>query len=75
VEKLSSGEFEPEAYSDEYRARVKAMLDQKAKGREITVAPPAPPRGHVVDIYAALKKSLESAKPRAKADARKRRKA
>jgi DNA end-binding protein Ku len=58
VEKLSSAEFEPEAYGDEYRVRVKAMLDQKAKGQEITVAPPAPPRGGVVDIYAALKKSL-----------------
>jgi DNA end-binding protein Ku len=45
VEKLSAAEFEPEAYTDEYRARVKNIFDQKAKGQEITIAPPAPPSG------------------------------
>ena len=71
VEKLSSDEFHPEAYKDEYRERVLAMLEQKAKGQEITVAPPAaPPRAEVIDIHAALKKSLETARPREKADRR-----
>ena len=39
------------------------MIDQKVKGQEITVAPPAPERGRgkVVDIFAALKQSLEQA--------------
>ena len=40
------------------------MIDQKAKGQEITVAPAAPERrGKVVDIMAALKKSLEQTGP------------
>jgi DNA end-binding protein Ku len=47
VEKLSSESFEPEAYEDEYQNRVRAMLDSKVKGREITVPPSAPaPRPH-----------------------------
>jgi DNA end-binding protein Ku len=36
VEKLSSENFEPEAYEDEYQNRVRAMLDNKVKGQEIT---------------------------------------
>ena len=55
IEKLSSADFQPEAYT-EYRTRVLAMLDEKQKGRKITVAPHVPPRGRVVDIYEALKK-------------------
>jgi DNA end-binding protein Ku len=36
IEKLSSENFEPEAYRDEYRNRMLALIDEKAKGREIT---------------------------------------
>jgi non-homologous end joining protein Ku len=32
LEKLSSENFEPENYEDEYRNRVRAMLDSKVKG-------------------------------------------
>ena len=32
IEKLSSENFEPENYDDEYRNRVLAMIDQKTKG-------------------------------------------
>jgi DNA end-binding protein Ku len=39
-----SDEFEPDRYKDEYRIRVLAMLDEKSKGREITVAAPTVPR-------------------------------
>jgi DNA end-binding protein Ku len=76
VEKLSSAEFEPEAYSDEYRERVKAMLDQKAKGQEITIAPPAPPSGHVVNLMDALKESMRTIQRGSqRAEQKKRRKA
>jgi hypothetical protein len=44
IEEMSD-EFDPEKYRDEYRIRVLAMLKEKSKGREITVAP-APPREH-----------------------------
>ena len=63
IDKLSSAEFNPEQYHDEYRERFLAMIDQKVKGQEITVAPPAPERrGKVVDLMAALKGSLGKAK-------------
>jgi DNA end-binding protein Ku len=39
IDKMSSSEFEPEKYHDEYRERFLAMIDQKVKGQEITVAP------------------------------------
>ena len=85
MDKMSAAEFEPEKYHDEYRERFLAMIDQKVKGQEILVASPAPERGRgkVVDIFAALKQSLEQAasekqpatRQRATKSARKRRKA
>jgi DNA end-binding protein Ku len=36
-------EFKPEKYRDEYRERVQAMLEEKSKGGEITVAAPEAP--------------------------------
>jgi DNA end-binding protein Ku len=60
-----SDEFEPDRYKDEYRIRVLAMLDEKSKGREITVAAPKPgPRGQVIDLMQALKQSMERARPK-----------
>ena len=56
IERLTSEEFHPEDYKDEYRIRVLAMLDEKSKGEEVTIAAPAPQRGgKVVDIMEALK--------------------
>lgn len=61
-QKVLAGQFEPEKYHDEYRERFLAMIDQKVKGQEVTVSPPSPERGRkVVDIFAALKQSLEAA--------------
>jgi len=60
IDKLTSEEFHPENYQDEYRIRVLAMLDEKSKGQEITISAPAPQRGgKVVDIMEALKRSME----------------
>jgi DNA end-binding protein Ku len=63
IDKMSAPEFEPEKYHDEYRERFLAMVEQKTKGKEITIQPPAERRGKVVDIFAALKQSLEQAAP------------
>jgi non-homologous end joining protein Ku len=60
VEKLSSENFEPEAYEDEYQNRVRAMLDSKVKGQEITVPPKPPARGHIIDLMEALKQSMKT---------------
>jgi DNA end-binding protein Ku len=76
MEKLSSEDFEPESYEDEYQARVRAMLEDKAKGQEITVPPPAPASRHVIDLMAALKESMKTVQRGTKrADQKKRRKA
>jgi DNA end-binding protein Ku len=56
VENLAA-KFEPEKYSDEYQGRVKALIDAKLLGREITEAP-RPQLAPVIDLMEALKKSL-----------------
>ena len=62
IDKMSSPNFEPERYADEYRERALTMIEQKAKGQEVKAVAPVPRRtGQVVDIFAALKKSLETA--------------
>jgi non-homologous end joining protein Ku len=54
IDKLSAKEFSSENYKDEYRIRVVAMLDEKTKGKEITIS--APQRGgKFVDIMEAFK--------------------
>jgi DNA end-binding protein Ku len=48
--------FNPDKFRDEYRERVQRMLDEKSKGREITVAAPEAPRhGQIIDLMQALK--------------------
>jgi DNA end-binding protein Ku len=60
IDRLTSDEFQPENYKDEYRIRVLGMLDEKSKGKEIvTGAAPAPKRGQVIDVMEALKRSME----------------
>ena len=67
IENLSDG-FHPAKYRDEYRERVQAMLEEKSKGQEITVAAPeAPQRAQIIDLMQALKQSIEKAKPKQKA--------
>jgi DNA end-binding protein Ku len=66
IENMSDG-FNPEKYRDEYRERVQAMLEEKSKGGEITVAAPeAPQRAQIIDLMQALKQSIEKAKPKQK---------
>jgi DNA end-binding protein Ku len=63
-----SDEFEPDKYRDEYRERVQAMLEEKSKGQEITIAAPEAPRhGQIIDLMQALKQSIEKARPEQKA--------
>jgi DNA end-binding protein Ku len=60
IEGLSSEEFRPEQYHDEYRERVLNLIQQKAEGKEIAVTPHAEP-AVVVDLMEALKASLAKA--------------
>ncbi|MDQ3726507.1 MAG: Ku protein, partial [Actinomycetota bacterium] len=84
IDSLST-EFEPDAYRDEYREQLLALIEQKAEGKEI-VAPEAeaPKATKAPDLMAALEESIaavkdkgsggggkKEAKPKAKAKAAK----
>jgi DNA end-binding protein Ku len=58
IDELSNDEFEPEKYKDEYGQRVLDLVNEKAQGKEITLAQPQARRGQVIDLVAALKESL-----------------
>ncbi|HEX5605952.1 MAG TPA: Ku protein [Candidatus Binatia bacterium] len=66
IDELSNDEFEPEKYHDEYSDRVLKLVNEKAEGKEITLAQPVAQRGQVIDLMAALKESLEKTGPRQK---------
>jgi DNA end-binding protein Ku len=63
------GRYDPSDLEDRYETRLRAMIDAKLKGegiREDSVT--EPDRGNVIDLMAALKKSLgQSAEPPARA--------
>lgn len=61
IENLAT-EFNPEKYTDEYRAKLTEMIHAKIEGEEIQEAPEAPRLGKVVDLMAALQASLEATK-------------
>ena len=50
--------FDPGGYSDQVKARVRALIAKKARGGEISVPAPAAPRPQVIDLMAALEASL-----------------
>jgi DNA end-binding protein Ku len=58
-----AGEFDPEQYTDNYRAALQEVIDAKVEGREI-VSPEEPEAAPTaaVDLMAALKASVERAK-------------
>ncbi|HEY8944320.1 MAG TPA: Ku protein [Polyangiaceae bacterium] len=59
IDQLSTDQFEAENYKDSYSDRVRAVVDQKVQGEEVTVAPEAP-KAQIIDLFEALKKSLEN---------------
>ncbi|MEO8184568.1 MAG: hypothetical protein ABI895_37645, partial [Deltaproteobacteria bacterium] len=60
IAELSVDTFTPERYQDEYAARVLAAVDQKVAGEQIHVSQEVP-RAQVIDLFEALKQSLEQA--------------
>ncbi len=61
IDELSNDEFHPERFTDDYRQRVLEVVEQKAEGKQITVAAPQPARAQVIDLMSALKESLGKA--------------
>lgn len=62
IDQLSSDSFDPDKYEDEYRQAVLSAVDRKVAGEEIVVAADDTPREQIVDLVAALKKSLAAKK-------------
>ncbi|MEW9669804.1 Ku protein [Ammoniphilus sp. 3BR4] len=61
IENLAT-DFNPEKYTDDYRAKLTELIHAKIEGEEIQEAPEAPRLGKVVDLMAALQASLEATK-------------
>jgi DNA end-binding protein Ku len=57
IEELGADSFDATKYVDSFSERVKAAVDQKVAGQEITIAPEAP-KAQIIDLFEALKKSL-----------------
>jgi DNA end-binding protein Ku len=57
IEELGTDSFDATKYTDSYSERVRAAVDQKVAGQEITIAPEAP-KAQIIDLFEALKKSL-----------------
>jgi DNA end-binding protein Ku len=58
IDSLSHETFAPEKYEDEYRRAILQAVDRKVAGEEIVAAPPEEAREQIIDLVAALKKSL-----------------
>jgi DNA end-binding protein Ku len=58
IEQLSKKEFDPAAFDDVYRRDVLTAIDRKVAGEEIVDVPAPKQREQIIDLVAALKKSL-----------------
>jgi DNA end-binding protein Ku len=67
VDHLNAKQFDPNDYTDEFKHRVEAAIQEKIEGNAVSlsVAPAAASTGNVIDLMAALRASLrnQSTKP------------
>ena len=56
-----SAKFDPHAFRDRYATALRELVEEKAKGRTIAAPAGPAPTGQVIDLMAALKRSLEKA--------------
>ena len=55
-----AAEWDPEKYTDEYRANLMRIIEGKIKGKEVTLEAPEEPRqAEVIDLMERLRRSLE----------------
>jgi DNA end-binding protein Ku len=55
-----AAEWDPEKYTDEYRANLMRIIEGKMKGKEVTLEAPEEPRqAEVIDLMERLRRSLE----------------
>jgi DNA end-binding protein Ku len=57
-----AADFDAEKYKDDYRDAVLDLIERKARGEKIVVAPAEVEEGKVVDLMAALERSLKQVK-------------
>ncbi|MGH3332347.1 MAG: Ku protein [Nocardioidaceae bacterium] len=58
-----AGDYDPSEYEDDYKDAVEALVQAKLEGGEVKHAPEAKPAtGEVVDLLAALQRSVDAAK-------------
>ena len=57
VDSMTSASFQPGKYHDEYEDRVRAAVEAKIAGQELRVSA-EPPKGTILDIFEALKRSI-----------------
>ncbi len=62
IEQLSSTSFDPGRYEDEFRRAVLEVVDRKVAGEEVVLVPQTEAREQIIDLVAALKKSLADKK-------------
>jgi DNA end-binding protein Ku len=59
IEQQSAEAFDPDAYTDEVKARIEAAVQKKVEGEEITMAEAPEGGAQVIDLMEALRASLE----------------
>jgi DNA end-binding protein Ku len=62
IDQLAASRFDPNEYSDEFKARVEAAIEKKIHGKEIALsdAPAASSGGNVIDLMEALRASIDA---------------
>ncbi len=60
IEQLSVDQFDATPYRDSFSDRVRAAVEQKAAGQELTLEA-SEPKAQIIDIFEALKRSLKGA--------------
>jgi DNA end-binding protein Ku len=59
-------DFEPQRYKEEYRERLRELIERKAEGKEVLIEEkPEPEEGRTLNFMKALEESLKSAKGQA----------
>jgi DNA end-binding protein Ku len=61
-----AGDFDPTDLHSEYRGNLRAMLEAKLAGEELTLPEPASEDAPVIDLMEALRRSVEEAKGKSK---------
>jgi DNA end-binding protein Ku len=73
IDHLAAKRFDPNEYHDEFQGRVKAAIQRKVAGKEVSLAeaPVASAGGNVIDLMEALRASLDAKSEKAPPQARK----